>query len=88
MWRMNTLDIALASVPIAAAGVAAWGAVYPGSQLFGPTLHHTTTSDSIALTFDDGPNPAVTPALLDLLDRHTVHATFFVIGQFARECSD
>jgi peptidoglycan/xylan/chitin deacetylase (PgdA/CDA1 family) len=38
----------------------------------------------VALTFDDGPNPAATPALLDLLDAHSVHATFFLIGQHVR----
>ena len=40
----------------------------------------------IALTFDDGPNPAVTPQLLDLLDRYSVPATFFLIGKFVSEC--
>jgi peptidoglycan/xylan/chitin deacetylase (PgdA/CDA1 family) len=34
------------------------------------------------LTFDDGPNPAVTPALLDLLDRYQAKATFFLIGKW------
>ena len=85
---MNTLPIALAGVSVAAAGAAAWGAVYPGSQLFGPTLRRTKSANSIALTFDDGPNPAATPALLDLLERHSAHATFFVIGRFARACPD
>jgi peptidoglycan/xylan/chitin deacetylase (PgdA/CDA1 family) len=62
--------------------------VYPGSQLFGPTLRRTNSSGAIALTFDDGPNPSITPALLDLLERHSAHATFFVIGRFARACPD
>lgn len=68
-----------------AAGVAAWGAVAPSSQLFGPTIRRTENSKTIALTFDDGPNPAVTPELLDVLERHGAKATFFVIGKFARE---
>ncbi|ANC32733.1 endo-1,4-beta-xylanase [Isoptericola dokdonensis] len=34
-----------------------------------------------ALTFDDGPNPGTTPALLDLLADNDLHATFCVIGQ-------
>jgi peptidoglycan/xylan/chitin deacetylase (PgdA/CDA1 family)/SAM-dependent methyltransferase len=37
----------------------------------------------VALTFDDGPDPEVTPLLLDLLDRHSVSATFFVTGERA-----
>ena len=34
----------------------------------------------IALTFDDGPHPRLTPKILDILDRYSVKATFFVIG--------
>lgn len=64
--------------------MAAWAAVSPTAQLFGPTLHHTPDASQIALTFDDGPNPACTPALLSLLERHAVSATFFLVGRFAR----
>jgi peptidoglycan/xylan/chitin deacetylase (PgdA/CDA1 family) len=39
----------------------------------------------IALTFDDGPDPAVTPRVLDLLDRHEARASFFCIGRRALE---
>jgi peptidoglycan/xylan/chitin deacetylase (PgdA/CDA1 family) len=35
----------------------------------------------VAFTFDDGPNPAVTPRLLELLARHRARATFFLIGR-------
>jgi peptidoglycan/xylan/chitin deacetylase (PgdA/CDA1 family) len=35
----------------------------------------------VALTFDDGPDPAETPNILDILEQHTVKATFFVTGQ-------
>ncbi|MGN9889484.1 bifunctional polysaccharide deacetylase/glycosyltransferase family 2 protein [Micromonospora sp. L31] len=35
---------------------------------------------TIALTFDDGPDPRWTPELLDVLRRHGAHATFFVVG--------
>jgi peptidoglycan-N-acetylglucosamine deacetylase len=71
-----------------AAGVGAWGAVVPSSELFGPTLRHTDDPGKIALTFDDGPNPAVTPRLLELFDRYSVRATFFLIGKFARACPE
>lgn len=37
----------------------------------------------VALTFDDGPHPEHTPTLLDLLARHNLTATFFVIGELA-----
>ena len=36
---------------------------------------------TVYLTFDDGPNPAATPQLLDVLARHHVTATFFVIDK-------
>ena len=42
----------------------------------------------IALTFDDGPNPAKTPALLDALDKANAPATFFVVGSRAELASD
>lgn len=38
----------------------------------------------MAITFDDGPNPAVTPALLNLLERYHARATFFLIGRNVR----
>ena len=37
----------------------------------------------IAITIDDGPDPDVTPAVLDVLDAHKTRATFFVIGSSA-----
>jgi peptidoglycan/xylan/chitin deacetylase (PgdA/CDA1 family) len=37
----------------------------------------------VALTFDDGPDPRVTPAVLDILDRHGAKATFFCVGRAA-----
>jgi peptidoglycan/xylan/chitin deacetylase (PgdA/CDA1 family) len=40
-----------------------------------------TEARAFALTFDDGPHPATTPALLDVLARHSARATFFLIGE-------
>ena len=62
-----------------------WAAIAPSAQLFGRTLRHTNDCKSLALTFDDGPNPSVTPALLHLLDRYNIRATFFVIGKRAQD---
>ncbi|MBB4380294.1 chitooligosaccharide deacetylase NodB [Bradyrhizobium sp. SBR1B] len=42
-------------------------------------------SRAVHLTFDDGPNPICTPAVLDVLAQHRVQATFFVIGTYAIE---
>ena len=85
---MNAWPLFLWPAVGACAGVAAWGAVSSTSQLFGPTLHHTPDASSIALTFDDGPNPAHTPQFLALLERHHVPATFFLVGRFARSCPE
>jgi peptidoglycan-N-acetylglucosamine deacetylase len=63
-----------------AAGTYSWAACVPSAQLFGRTIRRTGDPRTIALTFDDGPNPAITPDLLDLLDGHAVRATFFLIG--------
>ncbi|HTZ47192.1 MAG TPA: polysaccharide deacetylase family protein [Verrucomicrobiae bacterium] len=67
------------------AGLTACGAVHPRSQLFGHTLCRTDNPKKLALTFDDGPNPSITPKLLDLLDRYHAKATFFVVGKWVRE---
>jgi peptidoglycan-N-acetylglucosamine deacetylase len=85
---LNLLPAIVSSGAAAAAGIAAWGVVAPSSELFGPTVRHTDSSRKIALTFDDGPNPAVTPQLLELFERHSVRATFFLIGKFARACPE
>lgn len=42
-------------------------------------------SDALYLTFDDGPHPATTPALLHVLAEHQAGATFFVGGQQVRQ---
>lgn len=44
-----------------------------------------TQPGMIALTFDDGPDPYYTPRLLDLLKKHQVKATFFVVGKKAKQ---
>jgi peptidoglycan-N-acetylglucosamine deacetylase len=78
----------LVAVPAFAAGFAgltAYGAVNARSQLFGHTLYHTDAVKKLAITFDDGPNPSMTPKLLDLLDRHRAKATFFLLGKYVRD---
>ncbi len=75
-----------AAAAIAAAGTVAYAALSPGSQLFGSTLIAPRHADEIALTYDDGPNPSVTPALLEVLAKHHARAAFFLIGSFVRQC--
>lgn len=60
-----------------------YASLAPDSTLFGRALTAPAKPGDFALTFDDGPNPAWTPQLLDLLAAHNVRATFFLVGQFA-----
>ncbi len=66
--------------------VLATAALVPRSTLLGPNLRTlpVTGRAEVALTFDDGPDPSVTPRVLDLLDRHGAKATFFCVGMRAR----
>jgi len=57
----------------------------PRSGFFLPVISRGTGDRrAVSLTFDDGPDPDVTPGLLDLLDRHRLPATFFVVGVEAK----
>lgn len=47
-----------------------------------------TRQNFVALTFDDGPHPRLTPLLLDVLKDRRIHATFFVIGRSAARYPD
>ncbi len=73
----------------AAASAAGYQSMAPTGQWFG----HTFTglgrgSKQLALTFDDGPNDPHTQHLLEVLARHNVHATFFLIGRYAQQRPD
>jgi len=74
----------LASAALAAGGAAVHGTFHRNSLIFGDVLRSLPTgSRGIALTFDDGPNPAATPCILDTLATERVPATFFVLGRHA-----
>jgi len=66
------------------AGGCAFAALWPASQLFGPTLIAPPRPGELAVTFDDGPNSAWTPRLLEILASHGVHANFFLLGSRAQ----
>ncbi len=53
-----------------------------------PSAIFETTGNSVCLTFDDGPHPVTTPAVLDILRQFNIRATFFVLGIHAREFPD
>ena len=59
-----------------------WGAVSLDAPLFGRLANRGPSGcGAVALTFDDGPDPSATPAVLDLLRRTATPATFFLVGR-------
>lgn len=56
---------------------------FPDVLFFGASSH-----PEIALTFDDGPHPRDTPHVLDVLAKHDVTATFFLVGQDVEQHPD
>ncbi len=76
--------LGLAGVSGLGVGGFAYASRWPTSQIFGRTLVAPRRPGELALTFDDGPNSAWTPRLLDLLADHNVKATFFLLGKFAK----
>lgn len=70
-------------------GGAAHGAFHRNSPIFGRPITHVSRSPrTVALTFDDGPNPDATPAILDALAARGIKATFFVLGRHAERWPD
>jgi peptidoglycan/xylan/chitin deacetylase (PgdA/CDA1 family) len=59
--------------------------LWPRSGLLGPNWRRlpqeAAASGAVAITIDDGPDPDITPRVLDILDQHATRATFFCIGE-------
>ena len=66
--------------------VLATSGLLPRCNWLGPVMSKLpiTAGQAVAITIDDGPDPEVTPCVLDLLDAAGAVATFFVIGEKAR----
>lgn len=63
----------------------------PRSRLLGPNLTRLPSAAAregqVAITFDDGPDPEVTPRVLEVLEDRAARATFFSIGERVRSCA-
>jgi peptidoglycan/xylan/chitin deacetylase (PgdA/CDA1 family) len=74
---------------VAVAGVATWlgfESMWPTMHLYGRSfIGLEPGARQLALTYDDGPNDPDTLKLLDVLARHDVKATFFVLGKFVQQ---
>ncbi len=65
------------------------GATFSCWEFFGPAICRGKPGPMrVSLTFDDGPDPANTPRLLEILDQHQVKAAFFLIGRQAARHRD
>ena len=73
----------------AVATTAGYQSMAPTGQWFGRTFTGLRRpSTQLALTYDDGPNDPHTLRLLEVLARHDVRATFFLIGRFVQQRPD
>jgi peptidoglycan/xylan/chitin deacetylase (PgdA/CDA1 family) len=78
-----------AAAGIAAAATAGYQSMAPTGQWFGRAFAGLPASTrQLALTYDDGPNDPYTLRLLEVLARHDVRATFFLIGRYIRQRPD
>ncbi|HXP86883.1 MAG TPA: polysaccharide deacetylase family protein [Bryobacteraceae bacterium] len=75
-----------AAAALAGAGLLAWAVRGRASHVFGDSVWRgSRATQQLALTFDDGPSES-TPALLAILERHRVPATFFMCGRNVQRC--
>jgi peptidoglycan-N-acetylglucosamine deacetylase len=82
----SVVRLVLATISATVAGFAGYQSMSPTGQWYGRTFTGLAAgSRKIALTYDDGPNDPHTTRLLEVLERHQVRATFFMIGRSVRQ---
>jgi peptidoglycan-N-acetylglucosamine deacetylase len=83
------LTLAATGVCTAAAIAAGYQSMAPTAQWYGKTFTGAAVgSRLLALTYDDGPNDSHTQRLLEVLAKHNVQATFFLIGRYVTQRPD
>jgi peptidoglycan-N-acetylglucosamine deacetylase len=84
------LGSVLAGTAVAAGiGAAGYQSMAPTGQWYGRTfIGNSASRKQIALTYDDGPNDPHTLRLLEVLAKHDVCATFFLIGRYVQQRPD
>jgi peptidoglycan-N-acetylglucosamine deacetylase len=79
-------DLALTGATAVAAVVAGYQSMAPTGQWYGRTFTGLAPgARQLSLTYDDGPNDPHTLQLLDVLAKHGVKATFFLIGRYVQQ---
>ena len=80
-WIIGSAGLAIL-VGIWLACMVGLGVTFPQLKFFGPYIcRGSMMGKRVALTFDDGPDPRSTPALLELLRESKIEATFFAWAQ-------
>ena len=86
LWQWALVAIVANHAVLTATGL------WPRSHWLGPNWTRlpaiAAARNEIAFTIDDGPDPIVTPQVLDILDRYTAKATFFCVGVNAADYPD
>jgi peptidoglycan/xylan/chitin deacetylase (PgdA/CDA1 family) len=83
------LGLALSGTAVAVAVAAGYQSMAPTGQWYGRTfVGRRPGTKQLALTYDDGPNDPHTLHLLEVLARHQVHATFFLVGRYVTQRPD
>lgn len=81
--------IAIGAAAVAGGAAGVYQSMAPTGQWYGRAFSGLPRgSQQIALTFDDGPNDPYTLNLLDVLAKHNLRATFFMIGRYVRQRPD
>src|SRR5215475_7764515 len=79
----------LSAAALVSASTAAYQSMAPSGQWYGRTFTRLPrTSKKLALTYDDGPNDPHTLRLLEVLAKHNVLATFFMVGRYVQQRPD
>lgn len=83
------LGIGISMIAAAAASAAGYQSMAPTGQWYGRTFTCLPRgAKQLALTYDDGPNDPHTLRLVEVLAKHDVRATFFLIGRFVQQRPD
>ncbi|QXP83271.1 polysaccharide deacetylase family protein [Methylococcus sp. Mc7] len=88
LWRPEEWPWALGAVAANHVLLTAAG-LWPHSRVLGPIITRlppeAAARGEVAITLDDGPDPEVTPQVLDILEAYGAKATFFCVGRKVRE---
>lgn len=83
-WETGLVEIVFAVIVLAYLGITAYGSFHIRANYFLKSVNYGKRK-SVALTFDDGPDPETTPRILQVLKEKDIKAAFFVIGKKAEK---